>query len=75
MALTVDEFWEYAKAMSVLQAEEMQRAFVANDWPNMKEAARNKKWKELEAQARVMTKSKEGKKLSNKDLAELLSKR
>lgn len=73
-SLPVHTFLEYWHAINVIEARERLVDLNISIMPNADEKTRSKYYKELEKQAYPMRKS-EGKRISNKDLAEILARR
>jgi hypothetical protein len=73
-SLSVQTFLEYWHAINVIEAREKLVEINALMMPHVDDKARTKFYKELEKQAYPMKQSK-GKKLTNKELAEILARR
>lgn len=64
----------YWQAIDVIEAGETILEFTIQDYPNLKEDARKSLFKRFDSKLKGVRKS-ESKKLSNKELAEILSRR
>lgn len=73
-SLSIHTFIEYWQAITVIEARNTLINFNVSMMPHVDDKTRSKFYKELEKQAYPVRKS-EGKKLSNKELIELLTKR
>ena len=75
--LDVNVFELFCQAIPIIEAQEMLSDFKVQDWSNMKETARSKLHSHLSKTAfnSISTGKKEAKKISNEDLARILSKR
>lgn len=68
-------FSDYFLAISALDADEIKRAMVVADWPNIAKNERTKRWNQLDKISKPLSKSANGPKLTNKELAEILKNR
>lgn len=70
--MTLQDFYEYFKHITSIEAQEMLLRLKVQDWPNTKEEDRTKLWNKLSEQAHP---SKKKKTLTNKELFDILNKR
>jgi hypothetical protein len=73
-SLSIQTFLEYWHAISVIEAREKLVELNISMMPNVDDKTRSKFYKELEKQAYPMKQLK-GKKLTNKELADILARR
>lgn len=66
--------YEYWNAIDVLEAGEVLLEFTTNDYPHLNDKSRKDLFKKFESKLKPVRKS-EGKKLTNKELMELLARR
>lgn len=77
LELDVQTFDQFYRATQAIEAHEFLMSLKVQDWPHMKENARNKLHGKMSEIAYNSTKTgpKGGKKLTNEELAKILSKR
>lgn len=70
--ITAEDYWN---AITILEAQEMLIKFKIQDWSQMKDADRKKLFRQVDLMAYPKKQAQGGKKVSNKELMEILTKR
>jgi hypothetical protein len=73
--LDIEDFEQYARAMRMLEAQEVLIGFSTVAFPNMKDNDRSRRWKEIHKQAYPSNYSKNVRRVSTKELAEAMRNR